>query len=86
MEDTVGVAGMDAPFDPAEKNGRVYGRGSQDMKGGLASMIAAALYLSRNGGADYRIFVRSRTFSARQAAALIVGANSGPARIAAASL
>src|SRR5437870_2929897 len=48
--DTVGVAGMDAPFDPAEKNGRVYGRGSQDMKGGLASMIAAALYLSRNGG------------------------------------
>ncbi|HYR42747.1 MAG TPA: ArgE/DapE family deacylase [Terriglobia bacterium] len=48
--DTVGVAGMDAPFDPAEKNGRIYGRGSQDMKGGLASMIAAALALSRNGG------------------------------------
>ena len=48
--DTVGVAGMDAPFDPAEKSGRVYGRGSQDMKGGLASMMAAALHLSRNGG------------------------------------
>ena len=43
--DTVGVAGMDAPFDPAEKSGRVYGRGSQDMKGGLASMMAAALHL-----------------------------------------
>src|SRR2546425_4099371 len=48
--DTVGVAGMDAPFDPIQKDGRIYGRGSQDMKGGLASMIAAALHLSRNGG------------------------------------
>jgi acetylornithine deacetylase len=48
--DTVGVIGMDAPFDPAVKDGRVYGRGSQDMKGGLASMIAAALHLSRSGG------------------------------------
>src|SRR5262245_35601454 len=33
--DTVGVAGMAAPFDPVQKNGRIYGRGSQDMKGGL---------------------------------------------------
>ena len=48
--DTVGVIGMNAPFDPVEKDGRVYGRGSQDMKGGLASMIAAALHLSKNGG------------------------------------
>ena len=47
--DTVGVIGMDAPFDPVVKDGRVYGRGSQDMKGGLTSMIAAALHLSRNG-------------------------------------
>jgi Acetylornithine deacetylase/Succinyl-diaminopimelate desuccinylase and related deacylases len=47
--DTVGVMGMDAPFDPVVKDGRVYGRGSQDMKGGLTSMIAAALQLSRNG-------------------------------------
>jgi hypothetical protein len=44
------------------------------------------IYLSRDGGADYRIFVRSKTFSARDAAALIVGANGGHARIAAASL
>ena len=47
--DTVGVIGMDAPFDPVVKDGRIYGRGSQDMKGGLTSMIAAALHLSRNG-------------------------------------
>ena len=48
--DTVGVAGMDAPFDPVQKDGRIYGRGSQDMKGGLASMIAAVLRLAKNGG------------------------------------
>src|SRR5262249_42639237 len=48
--DTVGVAGMQAPFDPVQKDGRIYGRGSQDMKGGLASMMAAALKLAANGG------------------------------------
>ena len=44
------------------------------------------IYLSPDGEADYRIFVRSRTFSARDAAALIVGANRGHPRITAASL
>jgi hypothetical protein len=44
------------------------------------------IYLSRDGGADYRIFVSSKTFSARDAAALIVGANGGHPRITAASL
>src|SRR5947208_12844853 len=48
--DTVGVAGMESPFDPIEKDGRIYGRGSQDMKGGLAAMIAAALDLSKSSG------------------------------------
>jgi len=47
--DTVGVAGMQSPFDPVQKDGRVYGRGSQDMKGGLASMIAAAKHFSSTG-------------------------------------
>jgi acetylornithine deacetylase len=48
--DTVGVAGMAAPFDPVQKDGRIYGRGSQDMKGGLAAMLAAALHLAKHGG------------------------------------
>ena len=43
------------------------------------------IYLSQDGPADYRIFVRSRTFSARDAAALIVGARAGH-RLTAASL
>jgi hypothetical protein len=32
------------------------------------------IYLSQNAGADYRIFVQSRTFSVRDAAALVVSA------------
>ena len=46
----------------------------------------AVIYLSKNGPADYRIFVRSKTFSARDAAALVVGAGDGHRRLAAASL
>ena len=44
------------------------------------------IYLSTDGPADYRIFVRSKSFSARDAAALIVGARGGQHRINAASL
>ena len=40
--DTVGVAGMAEPFSGAIRNGRLYGRGSQDMKGSLAAMLGAA--------------------------------------------
>ncbi len=41
--DTVGVEGMTIdPFGGELKDGRVYGRGAQDMKGSLAAMIAAA--------------------------------------------
>ena len=39
--DTVGVEGMVEPFAATIRNGRLYGRGSQDMKGSLAAMLAA---------------------------------------------
>ncbi len=44
------------------------------------------VYLSSEGPADYRIYVRSKTFSPREAAALIVGARGGHGRFQAASL
>jgi len=41
--DVVDIAGMvHAPWDSAVRDGRIYGRGSSDMKAGVATMCAAA--------------------------------------------
>lgn len=47
--DTVGVAGMADPFGATIRNGRLYGRGSQDMKASLAAMLGAAKALIDGG-------------------------------------
>ena len=54
---------------------------SDDSLGG-----APVIYLTRDGPADFRIFVASRRFSVREAAALIVGAHRTEPRQAEASL
>jgi acetylornithine deacetylase len=46
--DTVDVRGMAEPFSGAIRDGKLYGRGSFDMKGSLAACIAAAKALAES--------------------------------------
>jgi acetylornithine deacetylase len=49
--DTVGVAGMPAPFTPRVDGDRMYARGAADMKGGVAAMVTAAEQLVASAAA-----------------------------------
>ncbi len=46
--DTVGIAGMDAPFEARIEGDRLYGRGAYDMKAALAAILSVAGALARN--------------------------------------
>ena len=46
--DTVGVVGMGEPFSPIIQDGKLYGRGSYDMKGSIAAMLGMAKSIAEN--------------------------------------
>ncbi len=44
-----GLAGKYPPFSPVIEDGKLYGRGSNDMKGGIAACMTAFRYIQGNG-------------------------------------
>lgn len=47
--DTVGVEGYEDPFVPLQKDGNIHGRGSCDMKAGLAAYLEVVRHFQRRG-------------------------------------
>ncbi|CAN5340069.1 succinyl-diaminopimelate desuccinylase [soil metagenome] len=58
-----------APFEPAEREGRLYGRGAADMKGGVAAMVVAV-----------ESFIRCHPDHQGSLALLLTSDEEGPAR------
>ena len=75
-------------IDSAEANGCEVNASTRFVAiSATSSASGPIIYLSPDGPADYRIYVASKHFSARDAAALVVGANAAaPRRLAAAAL
>jgi len=73
-------------IDNADAGACPMGRPQRVSISASPSAFEPVIYLTRQGPADYRIFVQSNTFSVRDAAALIVGARGGLKRVQEASL
>jgi acetylornithine deacetylase len=71
--DTVGVAGMAAPFTPTRRAAELHGRGAYDMKGSLAAImrVAAALATEPADGDLWLMIVADEESDSHGAAAIL---------------
>jgi acetylornithine deacetylase len=55
--DTVSVEGMEEPFSGRIEDGRLIGRGAQDVKGGLAALLAAGVVYAQGSERPLELFL-----------------------------